>query len=59
MTTKNQELEHLNHVAEPFVWIWQTNTYQEQQTAIKSSEKTKYDVNDCKDDRNKGAKTIT
>ena len=30
MRTRNsQELEQLNHVAEPFVRIWQTNTYWE------------------------------
>jgi broad specificity polyphosphatase/5'/3'-nucleotidase SurE len=57
-TPKNQELEHLNHVAEPFVWIWQTNTYWEYQTDIKASEKTKYDVTDCKADRNNEQKQL-
>lgn len=39
MRTRNsQELEQLNHVAEPFVRIWQTNTYWEQQTNIKASD---------------------
>ena len=38
MTTKSQELEQLNHVAVPFVRIWQTNTYWEQQTNMKASD---------------------